>query len=199
MKPLLICDCDEVLVHMVRHFRSWLDESHDMDFALDTHDFFGSMTRRQTLVPHAAEALSVLGQTADIVILTNLVEECRVPRIEQLARFGIHHHVQCNTGGKGEPVARLVADHGHPVTVFVDDLAQHHASVATHAPQVHRLHMVSEPEMAPHVPPAPARGWAEGRAGLWPDAGRADQEISERRSVARRAHREAGRVRQFGR
>ena len=110
---------------------------------------------RQTLVPHAAEALSVLGQTADIVILTNLVEECRVPRIEQLARFGIHHHVQCNTGGKGEPVARLVADHGHPVTVFVDDLAQHHASVATHAPQVHRLHMVSEPEMAPHVPPAP--------------------------------------------
>ena len=180
MKPLLICDCDEVLVHMVRHFRSWLDESHDMDFALDTHDFFGSMTRRggqpaptpaeawdllhgffpdqmerQTLVPHAAEALSVLGQTADIVILTNLVEECRVPRIEQLARFGIHHHVQCNTGGKGEPVARLVADHGHPVTVFVDDLAQHHASVATHAPQVHRLHMVSEPEMAPHVPPAP--------------------------------------------
>ncbi|HJO64441.1 MAG TPA: HAD family hydrolase, partial [Sphingomonas sanguinis] len=39
--------------------------------------------------------------------------------------------------------------------VFVDDLAQHHASVAEHAPQVHRLHMVSEPEMAPHVPPAP--------------------------------------------
>ncbi|WP_294236963.1 HAD family hydrolase [uncultured Sphingomonas sp.] len=180
MKPLLICDCDEVLVHMVRHFRTWLDESHDIDFALDRHDFFGAMTRRsggpelshaetwdllhgffpgqmerQTLVPHAAEALGVLAETADIVILTNLIEECRSPRIEQLARFGIHHRVQCNSGGKGEPVAKLVAEHGNPVTVFVDDLPQHHASVAEHAPQVHRLHMVSEPEMAPHVPPAP--------------------------------------------
>ncbi|WP_267434961.1 HAD family hydrolase [Sphingomonas sp. GM_Shp_1] len=180
MKPLLICDCDEVLVHMVRHFRSWLDEAHDIDFALDRHDFFGAMTRRdsgsalsqteawdllhgffpgqmerQTLVPHAAEALATLAETADIVILTNLIEECRQPRIEQLARFGIAHRVQCNSGGKGEPVAKLVAEHGHPVTVFVDDLPQHHASVAEHAPQVHRLHMVSEPEMAPHVPPAP--------------------------------------------
>lgn len=180
MKPLLICDCDEVLVHMVRHFRSWLDEAHDIDFALDRHDFFGAMTRRnggaelsqteawdllhgffpgqmdrQTLVPHAAEALAVLGEVADIVILTNLIEECRQPRIEQLARFGIAHRVQCNSGGKGEPVARLVAERGGPVTVFVDDLPQHHASVAEHAPQVHRLHMVSEPEMAPHVPPAP--------------------------------------------
>lgn len=194
MKPLLICDCDEVLVHMVRHFRSWLDEAHDMDFALDTHDFFGSMTRRdggpapsqaeawdllhgffpgqmerQTLVPHAAEALAALAAQADIVILTNLIEECRTPRIEQLARFGIHHHVQCNTGGKGAPVARLVAEHGDPVTVFVDDLAQHHASVAEQAPHVHRLHMVSEPEMAPHVAPAPH---AHARIDDWREAER---------------------------
>ncbi|MET4898090.1 HAD family hydrolase [Sphingomonadaceae bacterium jetA1] len=180
MKPLLICDCDEVLLHMARHFQAWLDEAHDIDFALDRHDFFGALTRRgegppldeaaawgllnsffpaemarQTLVPHAAEALAALAETADIVILTNLMEECRLPRIEQLARFGIAHRVQCNSGGKGKPVARLVADHGNPVTVFVDDLPQHHSSVAAHAPQVHRLHMVSEPDMAPHVPPAP--------------------------------------------
>ncbi len=147
MKPLLICDCDEVLVHMVRHFRDWLGEAHDMDFALDRHDFFGAVTRRdggpaptqaeawdllhgffpgqmdrQTLVPHAAEALAALADQADIVILTNLIEECRTPRIEQLARFGIHHRVQCNTGPKGAPVAKLVAEHGNPVTVFVDDL-----------------------------------------------------------------------------
>ncbi len=198
MKPLLICDCDEVLVHMVRHFRTWLDEAHDIDFALDRHDFFGAMTRqnggaelsqaeawdllhgffpgqmdRQTLVPHAAEALAALATQADIVILTNLVEECRVSRIEQLARFGIHHRVQCNSGGKGEPVAKLVAAHGHP-SPSSSTTAQHHASVAEHAPQVHRLHMVSEPEMAPHVPPAPdahariddwrqAEGWIAAR------------------------------------
>ena len=31
-RPLLITDCDEVLLHMVRHFGVWLRESHDIDF-----------------------------------------------------------------------------------------------------------------------------------------------------------------------
>ena len=80
------------------------------------------------------EALERLAQVADIVILTNLQDECRQPRIEQLAKFGIAHRVECNQGGKGTPVSRLVAEYGNPVTVFVDDLAVHHESVARHAP-----------------------------------------------------------------
>ncbi len=92
---------------------------------------------------------------ADIVVLTNLLDSCRTARIDQLAAFGIHHRVECNQGGKGDPVSRLVAEHGNPVTVFVDDLAVHHESVSRHAPQVHRLHMVSEPSLAPSVAPAP--------------------------------------------
>ena len=111
--------------------------------------FFPAEMERQTLVPHAREALATLAETADIVILTNLGDHVRQARIEQLARFGIDHRVETNQGGKGDPVARLVAEHGNPVTVFVDDLAVHHDSVARHAPQVHRLHMVSEPAMAP--------------------------------------------------
>ena len=179
MRPLLICDCDEVLLHMVRHFGTWLRERHDIAFAPDGGDFADSMTRadgsrptreemwgllgdffpaemeRQTLVPHAREALAALAQTADIVILTNLSDACRTARIEQLAAFGIEHRVDCNQGGKGDPVARLVADHCASVAVFVDDLAVHHESVARHAPGVHRLHMISEPSLAPSVPPAP--------------------------------------------
>ncbi|HVF94977.1 MAG TPA: HAD family hydrolase [Sphingomonas sp.] len=180
MKNLLICDCDEVLLHMVKHFGTWLDEAHAIDFDLAGGDFATSMTRRdgvqveredmwtmlrqffpnemhrQTLVPYAAEALERIAAQADIVILTNLHDECRQPRIEQLAAFGIAHRVECNQGGKGEPVARLVAEYGDPVTVFVDDLAVHHDSVARHAPQVHRLHMIAEPELAVTMPPAPA-------------------------------------------
>lgn len=193
-RPLLICDTDEVLLHMVRHFRDWLDESHQIDFDLTSQAFDRALTRRdgspaptreemwgllggffpdemhrQTLVPHAAEALGSLAEIADIVILTNLGDHCRQARIDQLAAFGIAHRVVCNQGGKGEPAARLIAEHGDPVTVFVDDLAVHHESVARHAPQAHRLHMVSEPDMAPHVPPAPfahARidDWREARA-----------------------------------
>lgn len=192
MKPLLITDCDEVLLHMVRHFGAWLDEAHDIDFSLAGGDFADSMTRRadnslvereemwgllggffpdemsrQTLVPHAREALAVLAQVADIVVLTNLGDHCRDHRIAQLATHGIAHRVECNQGGKGDPVARLVAEFGNPVTVFVDDLPVHHESVAKHAPAVHRLHMVAEPDLAPHVPPAP---FAHARIDDWRDA-----------------------------
>ena len=51
--------------------------------------------------------------------------------------------------------ARAIIDRlGAGSTVFVDDLPVHHASVAKHAPEVHRLHMVAEPRLAPAVPVA---------------------------------------------
>src|SRR3546814_7194110 len=99
-------------------------------------EFFPAEMHRQTLVPHAREALAALAGTADIVILTNLTDACRTARIDQLAAFGIAHRVECNQGGKGGPVARLIAEHGNPVPVFVDALAVHHESVARHAPPV---------------------------------------------------------------
>lgn len=191
MRPLLITDCDEVLLHMVKHFGVWLDEAHDIAFTANGGDFVTSMKRRdgsapgreemwglldqffpaemhrQTLVPHAVEALGKLAEVADIVVLTNLQDQCRQPRIEQLAAHGIRHRVECNQGGKGKPVARLAAEFGDPVTVFVDDLAVHHDSVARHAPHVHRLHMVSEPTLAPHVAKAPA---AHARIDDWREA-----------------------------
>lgn len=179
MKGLLICDCDEVLLHMVRHFGAWLRDHHAIDFTADGGDFANSMTRidggpaptreemwglldgffpgemsRQTLVPQAREALAALSEMADVVILTNLGDHNRQPRIEQLLGHDMAYRVETNQGGKGAAVARLVAEHGNPVTVFVDDLAVHHTSVAEHAPYVHRLHMISEPSLAPNVPPA---------------------------------------------
>lgn len=180
MKPLLITDCDEVLLHMVRHFGEWLGDTHAIDFALNGSDFADSMRRRgdgstvappemwalldgffpaemdrQTLVPHARESLARIAEVADIVVLTNLQDHCRDHRITQLANHGIVHRVECNQGGKGAPVAKLVEEHGASVAVFVDDLATHHESVAKHAPDVFRLHMVAEPGLAPKVPPAP--------------------------------------------
>ncbi len=194
MRPLLITDCDEVLLHMVSHFRDWLDEHHAIDFRIGAGDFARSMQRRQgepaltqdemwgllnqffpgemdrqTLVPGAAEALAALAEEADVVVLTNLADGCRQPRIDQLAAFGIRHRVECNQGGKGAPVARLVEEYAPSVAVFVDDLPVHHESVAKHAPAVHRLHMVSEPLLAAAMPPAPH---AHARIDDWVDARR---------------------------
>ena len=38
-RPLVISDCDEVLLHMVVPFRDWLDETQGVTFAIDSHDF----------------------------------------------------------------------------------------------------------------------------------------------------------------
>ena len=193
-RPLLITDCDEVLLHMVRHFGEWLDEAHDIDFrpeggafetALTRRDsrsmvpphevwpllegFFRTEMDRQTLVPGAGEALERIGRVADIVILTNLQDWCHAGRVAQLDALGIRHRVVCNQGGKGGPVARLAAEHGSHVTVFVDDLEGHHASVAEHAPDVFRLHMIAEPAIAPTIPAAPH---AHARIDDWEEASR---------------------------
>lgn len=179
-RPLLITDCDEVLLHMVRHFGEWLDEAHDIDFhpaggAFETaltrrtsgeqvpsqevwpllDGFFRTEMDRQTLVPGAGKALERIAEVADIVILTNLQDWCHAGRAAQLDALGIRHRVVCNQGGKGRPVAKLAAEHGSSVTVFVDDLEQHHDSVARRAPDVFRLHMIAEPAIAPTIPAAP--------------------------------------------
>ena len=191
-RPLLITDCDEVLLHMVSHFQDWLGEEHAIDFAFETGDFAGALTHRdsgqqvaedrvwpllndffrgemhrQTLVPGALEALGRIGEVADIVILTNLGDEAHGWRVEQLAAHGIAHEVVCNQGGKGVPARALIARHNASSTVFVDDLPMHHASVAKHAPEVWRLHMVAEPRLAPAVP---AAEHAHARIDDWPTA-----------------------------
>lgn len=190
-RPLLITDCDEVLLHMVRHFADWLDAAHAIRFTPNAHDwamhrhdgtrvaepemwgfldeFFPGEMTRQTLVAHARDALVALAEIADIVVLTNLRDHCREHRIAQLATHGIAHRVECNQGGKGDPVARLVAEFGNPVTVFVDDLPHHHESVAQATPHVHRLHMVADPHVAAQMGKAPAAharidDWREARA-----------------------------------
>jgi hypothetical protein len=192
-RPLLITDCDEVLLHMVAHFSEWLGEAHGIDFRPHSggdlgsamqrrsdggflsqeetwpffDDFFATEMHRQTLVPHAREALARIERVADIVILTNLGDHCHASRVEQLDAVGIAHRVVCNQGGKGRAVVKLIAEHDPSAVVFVDDLPQHHDSVASHAPDVWRLHMVAEPSIAPHIPPAPA---AHARIDDWADA-----------------------------
>jgi hypothetical protein len=191
-RPLLITDCDEVLLHMVGHFADWLSEEQAIRFDLERGDFDGAFTdaetgeivesgrvwdlldlffreqmHRQTLVPGAADALRRIGAVADIVVLTNIGDEAHAWRVEQLAGHGISHDVICNQGGKGAPVAALLAQREPSTAVFVDDLAVHHASVAKHAPGVWRLHMIAEPRVARAVPPAAD---AHARIDDWPSA-----------------------------
>jgi len=133
-RPLLITDCDEVLLHMVAHFDDWLEEAHGIDFAFESGSFGDAMTvratgapvptdqvwplldqffreemHRQTIVPGAVDALGRIGEVADIVILTNLGDHAHPWRVEQLEKHGIRHEVVTNQGGKGVPARSIVA------------------------------------------------------------------------------------------
>ena len=179
-RPLIITDCDEVLLHMLVPFREWLNDLHQLDLIIGHEDFseairrkdsgdpverehvwellrgfFATEMHRQTPIAGALDALARLSEIADIEVLTNITEEDHARREAQLRQWGVSHKVHWNQGGKGRPLARIVAERQPGVSVFIDDLAQHHASVAKHAPATWRLHMMGEPEVAPHISPAP--------------------------------------------
>lgn len=191
-RPLLITDCDEVLLHMVVPFREWLDEVHDVHFSFEDQNFINALRRkgcgtvleqgevwdllrdffltemeRQTPISGALEALLSLSEIADIVILTNITEELHQRRVEQLHAVGVGHRIYWNQGGKGEPLRRIVEERQPSVALFVDDLGSHHQSVAKHAPDVWRLHMVGEPEIAVNIAPSP---YAHARIDGWKEA-----------------------------
>jgi hypothetical protein len=186
-RPLLVTDCDEVLLHMVVPFADWLDEAHHIHFDLDLGDFANALRHkatgelvpgpniwpllqdlpRQNAITGAVEGINALAAHGDVVILTNLTDDFRESRAEQLRDVGINFPVFTNQGGKGEPLARIVADYAPSVTVFVDDLAHQHISVAEHAPDVWRLHMVGEPRLQPFIKTPKA---AHGRIDDWHSA-----------------------------
>ena len=98
-RPLIITDCDEVLLHMVVPFRAWLDETHDVHFDMRGQEFtdalrhkssgvlvereliwtllvefFDTAMDRQLPITGALEALASLSEVADIEVLTNIGE-----------------------------------------------------------------------------------------------------------------------------
>jgi hypothetical protein len=191
-RPLLITDCDEVLLNLMPHFSEWLEELNEYSFRIDEPDysqavrdrvtgkpiaqekiwplldaFFDSEMHRQNIVPGAAAALERIASFADVVVLTNLGDQYHANRVEQLSRHGIRHEILCNQGGKGPPVRELIDRMRPSAAVFVDDFAVHHESVAELAPEVWRLHMIAEPRMAAVRAPAPH---AHARIDLWDEA-----------------------------
>ena len=194
-RPLVITDCDEVLLHMIRHFREFLDREHGVDFALEGDPFLQSMRRRdsntemteeevwdllgkffdtemdsQTPIEGAVEAISELQREAKVVVLTNLVDTRNEDRTRQLRALGISAPVYTNQGPKGGAIERILDEYKPGRAVFIDDIAKHHESALEVVPHVHRLHFCGEPAIAPHVPCALEAGHAHARIDNWEEA-----------------------------
>ena len=191
-RPLVVTDCDEVLLHMVRHFREWLSEQHAIEFKLEGNSFADSMRREgsdtplpepemwrllggffdtemdsQLPIAGAVEAVRELQREADVVILTNLTDVYNEARTLQLRRLGIEAKVFTNQGPKGAPLRAIIEEHGAARALFIDDIAAHHRSAAEHIPHVRRLHFCGEPALAPHIPCAHKVGDAHARIDNW--------------------------------
>jgi hypothetical protein len=194
-KPLIISDCDEVLLYMVAHFKEWLEEGEGIAFHLDGNNFatamrwtdsgevlkpediwkylgrfFDTEMHRQLPIAGAVEGINRLAEEADVVILTNLVDERRDKRAEQLAEVGIHAPVFTNQGPKGPALEKILAEYNPSKAIFIDDLAQHHHSAQETVPHVTSLHLCGEPSIAPHIDCAHKAGHADARIDNWAEA-----------------------------
>jgi len=194
IRPLIVTDCDEVLLHMVRHFRDWLDVEHDIEIPLDRNPFasmrrrsdhepmsdaekwrylsafFDTEMHRQTEVEGAAAAVAELSREADVVVLTNLTDDFQAMRAAQLRDHGIDLRVFTNQGPKGAALQRIVAEFAPSRVAFVDDLPHHHASAAEVLPDSVRLHFCGEPMIASLIPCAHEAGDAHARIDNWAQA-----------------------------
>ena len=194
-RPLIISDCDEVLLHMVAHFRDWLGESEGVDFTIGSNNFaeamrwrdsgesvgerdiwrllgrfFDTEMDRQLPIEGAVAGITALAEHADVVILTNLNDERQERRARQLADHGIAARVFTNQGPKGPALKAIVEEYAPSRAIFIDDLPQHHHSAAETVPEVVRLHLCGEPQLAPHIDCAHRAGHAHARIDTWGEA-----------------------------
>ena len=178
---------------MVSHFDAWLGEAHGIRFAFETGSFGEAMTDRATGELVAEDRVWPLLDR--ILPRRNASPDAgpgraRGARPDRRGRRHRHPHqfgrrgpsrggstsspaTASATKSSATAAARacrpraIIERYGAGPTVFVDDLPVHHASVAKHAPEVHRLHMVAEPRLAPAVPTAEH---AHARIDDWPTA-----------------------------
>ncbi len=194
-RPLIISDCDEVILHMVVHFKDWLEESQGVDFQLEGNNFanalrwqnsgkvleqkdvwrflggfFDTEMDKQAPIAGAIEGINQLAEEADVVVLTNLVDERRDRRAEQLAAFGLHARVFTNQGPKGPALKAIIEEYAPSKAIFIDDLAQHHESASQIVPLTKRLHLCGEPMIAAHIECAHKAGHADARIDQWSHA-----------------------------
>ncbi|MCG2840603.1 HAD family hydrolase [Sandaracinobacter sp. RS1-74] len=189
MKPLLILDCDEVILEFARPFARWLRDSREVELKFDSFALVGNMRHLkdgsavdkaefpglldgffaegqhlQDPAEDAIRALTGLRRHMDLVVLTNIPAAFRDIRLERLKALGLDVPVHANDGPKGRRVKELA---GERRAVFVDDLPPHHRSAAQHAPEVGRLHMVADAALGGLIPAAPD---AHARIDRWADA-----------------------------
>ncbi len=190
-RPLVICDVDEVIVHFTRDFEHfiaaenlWLDtasfalhgnikcrdtghpaEDHRVTKLIDR--FFDERTRHMEPIDGAIESLLHIGETADVVLLTNLPHTSGSDRRENLSGHGLPFPVVTNSGPKGPAIRDLLRRAMRRDAVFIDDSPHFISSAYVHAPDVHLIHFLHDHRFARHIE---TPDYVSLRTGLWEEA-----------------------------
>lgn len=167
-KPLLICDVDEVVLHLVDPFVQVLQERgyvlKDHSFRLTGNVFdaktgreatqeevwagltqlFEEQDRRQHIVDGVVSNLNALAKSIDIVFLTNMPHEFRELRRSHLANQGLDFPLVTNTRSKVPAIQTLQAHCLHQVG-FIDDTPKNLEQVRDRADGVHLFHFMANP------------------------------------------------------
>ena len=151
VKPILICDADEVIFDFMNTFVNFL-EKYNLKFiwrsyALDGNivdknnkavdeknvkdilfSFFKKNTLNMKLVSGAKESLNKISTYYNIIILSNIPSEFYKLRFEALESHNIHYPFFVNIGGKGN-VCSMISERFKVLTWFIDDSPYQIASV----------------------------------------------------------------------
>ena len=189
-RPLIVCDCDEVLMQFVAGLEIYLktqalyldltsfrlmgnirrqgskEALNDDEVRACLRNFFVDHTDSLMPVAGAAEALKRLSQKAQIVVLTNLPPAQKDIRARNLARHDMAYPVIANEGLKGPAVAQMAKAVDAPI-IFLDDIAHHIASVAQACPHSKRIHFVADVRLQTLVQKAE---YAHARCDSWDKA-----------------------------
>ncbi|MTH97712.1 hypothetical protein E1297_17090 [Roseibium sp. RKSG952] len=189
-RPLIVCDVDEVILHLASHLEQYLKDlglvflsfeykltgniarrgeteplpSEEVRRHLET--FFDSESHRQRPVDGADKALKQLSDMWDIVFLTNLPgAHNKAIREKLLSDCGFPYPVVTNAGPKGGAVAALSAGRPAPV-VFIDDSHINHRSVRASLPSSVQIQFIADQRFRTVLTPDPhiallTSDWAE--------------------------------------
>lgn len=177
-RPLLILDVDDVVLEFIRPFPNFLKargfgltmasfrltgniaeqatgrlvEQAEVTALLD--DFFHTQADWQSITDGAAEALSALGDRAEIVMLTAMPHKHRAARRAHLDALGLNYPLLTTEMAKGPAVAKLRGDKRRPIA-FVDDQPPNLVSARHSVADAHLFHLMADNSLREFLPPIP--------------------------------------------
>ncbi|MBZ9817988.1 hypothetical protein [Mesorhizobium sp. CA4] len=177
-RPLLVLDVDDVVLEFVRPFPHFLKtrgfgltlasfrltgniaetatgrliEQPEVTALLG--EFFDAQADWQSVTDGAADALAMLGRSAEIVMLTAMPHKHRAVRRAHLDALGLNYPLLTTEMAKGPAIAKLRGLKSRPVA-FVDDQPSNLVSARNSVTDAHLFHLMADNSLRAFLPPTP--------------------------------------------